>query len=532
MDGFTDNFDSALEMLTEQLAVGSIVWFVLFGILIILSGTYIVRGLYIHFKRSVESLNFLVFCIPVFLWSFFLLIGPLFGIQNGEGTLAGLAITCADFLIPTLLMLHIWSQVSYQPITPLVRILWLAAPIVLAVAEMIKTIQPEFEIITVRLLSEEVSLITFAASAYFIIIVVKSYLLCFNVFYQMPAHMRRSTYQMLIAITVITIVHAAASYFRLTTDITDVLLAVVYIIAMYALYTAFFIANAANVIVTSRDFVFSNLSTLVIVVSLKGSILDWNRKRKDESLLLPNPKYQEPFTKYRERVIKTCNGTISPHDENILNIQGEKGENNFLFTWHEIGHAGRNFGYLLEIANVTNVYDKLRYIEGIAYYDNLTLLHNRNAYIEYVKNISTAENMPLLIVIGDVNNLKKTNDQFGHLCGDKLLLVTTKIVKDHAPEGSFVARIGGDELVLLLPNSNEEQANSFINEVTETLQAINDPEIGTPSISWGFSVMRDTSYDYNDVFRDADAIMYEAKRKSRELSISGVVPPGYGEGSG
>jgi len=520
-----ENFNLALEMLSEQLEQGSTVWYILFAVLIAIAGGYFFRGVYIYFKRSVESVYFMAFCLSVFFWAFLILCGPLFGLNNGEDTVAGLVITCADFLMPVLLMLQIWSQVSYKPITASTRLVWLLVPIILTGFVALKTMIPDFNILTITVLEEQVSIVAFAASVYFIIIVVKSYLLCFNVFYQMPAHMRRSTYQMLIAITIITIAHSVSTYFRLTQEISNVLLAIAYVIAIYALYTAFFIANAENVIATSRDFVFSNLSTLVIIVSLKGSILDWNQKQKDDNNMpLPNPKYKEPYTLYRKRILETCNGTISPLEENILNIKDEDGETNFLFTWHEISHLGRKFGYLIEIANVTNVYNRLRSIEGIAYFDNLTLLHNRNAYIEKVKEISEPENMPLLIIIGDVNNLKKINDELGHLNGDKLLLTVTKAVKEHAPEGAFIARIGGDELVMLMANSSREVADTFIESVTNTLSAINDPDIGTPSISWGYSIMEDVSVSYNDVFRDADAIMYDAKRQSREVTISGVVP--------
>ena len=329
---------------------------------------------------------------------------------------------------------------------------------------------------------------------------------------------------MLIAISVIVAAQGISGYVGAAQHLTHLLLAVAYMIALYTLFSSFFIANAANVIVTSREFVFASLSTFVITVSVKGNILDWNRKAKDSCMVMPKPRFKEPYEHYRKRILETCNGTVSPHDENIVNLLGEESENNFLFTWHEIGFKGNKFGYLVEIADVTNIYTKLRYIESIAYYDNLTSLHNRNAYMERVMQLHKAESMPLLIVIGDVNNLKNINDAYGHLAGDQLLLAITQAVKNNTPEGGFVARIGGDEIVMLLPRTREEQANTFIDGVTRELNALRHPEIGSPSVSWGYSIMRDAAEDYNNVFRAADAIMYEAKRKSREKSISGIVP--------
>lgn len=517
-----NNLNSAIAMISDQFAQGSLVWLILFGIVFAVMIVYFFRGIYIYSKRSVESLNFIVVCVPVAVWAFFIMAGPLLGLDNSEGTWAQFFISAADHLIPALLMLHIWSQVSYKPITTLVRVMWLVAPIFLIVIEAIGMLYPGFDIGTI--LYGQLSIATLIANLYFIIVAVKSYLLCFNVFYQMPKHMRRSTYHMIIAISAIVIANGVSTYFTFSQNARDVALAIAYIVAVYTLYTAFFIANSSNVIVTSRDFVFSSLSTIVITVSLKGNILDWNRKKKDGCYPLPDPKYKEPYPLYRKRIIEMCNGTISPHDDSILNIKGEAGENYFLFTWHDIGFMGHKFGYLVEISEVTKSYSKFRYIEEIAYYDTLTSLHNRNAYIERVKEVSVAGNMPLLIVVGDVNNLKRINDTRGHLFGDRLLITVTNVVSEKAPEKAFVARIGGDELVLLLPNADERDAIVFIAAVTETLNAIDDPDFGMPSVSWGYSVMYDLSENYNDVFRAADAIMYEAKRRVHEISISGVVP--------
>ena len=517
-----ENFERGFEMIVEQLETGSIVWLVLFCILLAATVVYLIRGIYIHSKRAVESVNFIIICAPIVVWSLSKLSSPLLGWDNSEGTWLWLAIACAGLLVPTLLMFHIWSQTSYKPITAINRIAWLVVPALLIANEALKMYDMALDFGSIP--GDRVEILTLITNIYFVVVIIKAYLLCFNVFYQMPKHMRRSTYQMLIAISAVVVVHVAALYLAVAVNISDVMLAVAYIIVMHTLFTAFFIANSSNVIATSRDFVFSSLSTIVITVSLKGNILDWNHKEKNGCRPLPDPKYKEPYPLYKKRILDECDGTISPHDENILNIKAGGGENHFLFTWHEIAWFGRKFGYLVEIAEVTTSYSKLRYIEAIAYYDNLTSLHNRNAYIEHVKNVSDPANMPLLIIVGDVNNLKKTNDTLGHLYGDKLLLTITKVVGEKAPENAFTARIGGDELVLLVPNADERDAIAFMAAVTETLNAINDPDIGTPSISWGYSVMYNASDSYNDVFRAADAIMYEAKRRSREVSITGVVP--------
>jgi len=518
-----ENINQAIELIGEQLQEGTIFWYGLFGALFIVAVTCLFRGIYIQARRAVESAYFTVFCIPIIIWAFLIAATPLLVSSGERGTYVMIGIVAADILIPVFLMFHIWSQVSYRPITFAVRFFWLLVPAALIAVEAFELYDPGINLNFI--FYGRITVISLVSGFYFIVVIVKSYLLCFNVFYQMPKHMRNSTYQMLIAITAMLTSKLIVLYFAAPDNISGVIHVVAYIIALGTLYKAFFIANSSNVIVTSRDFVFSNLSTLVITVSLKGNILDWNRKGKNACLPLPDPKYKEPYHIYRKRIIEECNAASSPYDENIINIVSDAGEHHFLFAWHEISFLNRKFGYLVEISEVTKSYSKLRYIEAIAYFDNLTSLHNRNAYIEKVKGISIEENMPLLILVGDVNNLKKINDTLGHLMGDKLLLIITDVVKKKAPERAFVARIGGDELVLLIPKANDAYATAYINEVTKTLNSINDPDIGTPSISWGYSVMYNTTENYNDVFCAADAIMYQAKQKTKQISLSGIVPP-------
>ena len=516
-----DAINNAILLIGEQLREGTIFWYGIFAVLFIVALVSFFRGIYIYNKRAVESSYFMIFCAPVFIWALLIVAGPALGIDTEPGSLLSVGIVSANVLIPVLLMFHIWSQVSYRPITAGARFLWLLIPVALIAVEAFELYDPGFHIDFI--FYGHVTVISLVSSIYFVIVIVKSYLLCFNVFYQMPRHMRRSTYQMLGAISVLLIAELILLYFGFPDYISNVALAIAYIIAIGTLYKAFFIASSSNVIVTSRDFVFSSLSTLVITLSLKGNILDWNRKDKNACYPLPDPKYKEPYRLYRKRIIDTCDAHTSPYDEDIINIIGEDGEHHFMFTSHEVSYMNRKFGYLVEVAEVTKSYSKLRYVEAIAYYDNLTSLYNRNSYIEKVKGISTEENMPLSIIVGDVNNLKKINDTLGHLMGDKLLLTITDVVKKKAPERAFVARIGGDELVLLIPNADDKEAEEFINNVTQELNAINDPDIGTPSISWGFAVMYNTTENYNDVFCAADAIMYEAKQKTKEISLSGII---------
>ena len=89
----------------------------------------------------------------------------------------------------------------------------------------------------------------------------------------------------------------------------------------------------------------------------------------------------------------------------------------------------------------------------LSYHDMLTGLYNRRFFEEEIKRLDTERQLPLSIIIGDLNNLKLTNDTFGHLEGDRLLKETAKLLKAVCRSDDILARWGGDEFVILLPKT-------------------------------------------------------------------------------
>lgn len=521
---FKENLIQAFTMLVTQFRPGSLAWQILFGVLFCVTFIYLLRSIYAKHKRSIESQYFTMLTIPILVWTAMVIYLGIFAnipILNAWSEVIMLATT---ILIPAFLCFHIRSQVSYKRTTVATWAKIITLPVIVIVLAVIRVLVPSFEILNTQVAG--VSLIMLMEGIYFLIIIIKCYLLCFNVFYQMPKHMRMSTYQLLIAISAIAVARVLSVVFissAYSHYISDLLNAVAYLIMLYTLFSAFFIANSSNVIVTSRDLVFAELSTIVITVSLKGYILDWNKKGGGKAISLPEPMYKELYTDYRQRVLDTCSGVVSPYDEEIITTEIDGKEHHYLFATHQIGFQGRLFGDIVEIIEVTKSYEKLRYFEDIAIFDNLTGLKNRNAYLEEVKSIVAKENMPLMIVVGDVNNLKKINDTRGHIYGDKLLVTIADIVINEAPNDAFIARIGGDEIVLLLKNADDQATKDFERRVAERCAEVDEEGIGKPSISWGHAKMQDENADYNEIFRLADGMMYEEKKKMKELSLSGTL---------
>jgi diguanylate cyclase (GGDEF)-like protein len=292
-------------------------------------------------------------------------------------------------------------------------------------------------------------------------------------------------------------------------------------------FAGFFRASASNVIATSREFVFSNLSTMILILSRKQRILEWNRSPDNFVFKLVPPKYRQPFSDYRAKLLKAGHGVVSNHDGNIISVTHEGHEHHLLITPAAIKEGNREFGQLIEIADITHIYSVLRYIESIAVYDQLTELYNRNAYLDKASTVITPANLPLLIMIGDVNTLKLVNDNVGHIAGDRLLKTIADVVKELAPEDSFVARIGGDEIAILVANAEEDVAEEFAAKVRDRTASLFDEDFGKPDISLGWAVARSMNDDYNEIFKIADQMMYREKKAYKEamgISLSGALP--------
>ena len=174
---------------------------------------------------------------------------------------------------------------------------------------------------------------------------------------------------------------------------------------------------------------------------------------------------------------------------------------------------GRSFtdsGLALIFRDVTEEMEKQEEIAYLSFHDILTGVYNRAYMEEELRRLDTERQLPLSIIIGDVNGLKLSNDVFGHQEGDNLLKVIAGILRDCCREEDIIARWGGDEFSVILPRTPLSAAETVSERIRRACAREHKTAI-TPSIALGEAVKLNDSEDIQLVLKEAEARMYRRK---------------------
>ncbi len=177
-------------------------------------------------------------------------------------------------------------------------------------------------------------------------------------------------------------------------------------------------------------------------------------------------------------------------------------------------------GTVRDITERKKIVEQLKFM---SFHDNLTGLYNRAYFDEEIKRLDTKRQLPLSIIMADVNGLKLINDAFGHGEGDLLLCRCAGVFEKCFREEDIIARWGGDEFIILLPKTTEQEAINIINRIEEECSKSSGQKVPI-SISMGSSTKTDLSKNIKDVILEAEEWMYQKKlTESKSFSSSIIV---------
>lgn len=151
------------------------------------------------------------------------------------------------------------------------------------------------------------------------------------------------------------------------------------------------------------------------------------------------------------------------------------------------------------------------------YKDKLTGLYNKDFFDAELSRLDTNRQLPICIIIGDLNGLKLINDAFGHHVGDQALRKASQIMKQAFRKEDIIARVGGDEFIALLPKTTEKTAISIVKRMKN---AFNEASIDFIKLSMSFGIATKENIDENifDIMKKSEEKMYFNKLKESKAA--------------
>ena len=171
---------------------------------------------------------------------------------------------------------------------------------------------------------------------------------------------------------------------------------------------------------------------------------------------------------------------------------------------------GEIVGVVVVFRDITERKERRKKILYLSYHDQLTNLYNRRFYEEEIKRLDIEINLPMTIVMGDVNGLKLVNDSFGHAMGDELLKKVADVITKGCRADDIIARLGGDEFVIILPKTDAFEAEQIIKRITD-LALSEKVGLIDISISFGYETKTNKQEDIQEILKNAEDHMYTSK---------------------
>lgn len=175
----------------------------------------------------------------------------------------------------------------------------------------------------------------------------------------------------------------------------------------------------------------------------------------------------------------------------------------------------------------TNYYKRMQYINSkklkdLSIIDPLTQIYNRLKFEEELQkhvNYAKRYDSDLSLILFDFDDFKKVNDDFGHLAGDRALVNVATLVKKSIRENDVFARWGGEEFIIILPNTSKETAVDVAGRIKNEIQNLPIDKIGGVTCSFGVTSLYNNDDDINSLINRVDNLLYMAKNTGKNKII-------------
>lgn len=209
-------------------------------------------------------------------------------------------------------------------------------------------------------------------------------------------------------------------------------------------------------------------------------------------------------------------------DDSIIIHESKNSENPLIL---KITKTKKDDSTLLLIDDLTNDFKKNSELTKLAFYDSLTKIPNKNLFNDRSKILlshAARNKEKFAIMYLDINNFKTINDTMGHLNGDNVLIELASRLSNAMRESDTVARIGGDEFVILAQNiKSKADATMLLERIIKSNAeafSINGNEM-TIKVSIGAAIYPDHGKNIEDLMNNADKAMYTCKKQKHDFAL-------------